>query len=71
MLRRSGIDTYLTFLSIQEMVDVMGGSDSACFAEYEDLCVLAFLAVCTLRLQRLHHMLRSQRGVNLSSRCGL
>ena len=30
---------------VKEMVDVMGGSDSAAFAEFEDLCVLAFLAV--------------------------
>ena len=32
-------------LSLKEMVDVMGGSDCAAFAEFEDLCVLAFLAV--------------------------
>jgi hypothetical protein len=32
------------------MVDLMGGSDSVTFAEFEDLCVLAFLAV---RLKKL------------------
>ncbi len=36
-------------LHLKEMVDVMGGSDSASFAEYEDLCVLAFLAVRALQ----------------------
>ena len=35
----------LLTLSLKEMVDVMGGSDCAAFAEFEDLCVLAFLAV--------------------------
>ena len=34
----------------QEMVDVMGGADSVSFAEFEDLCVLAFLAVRTHQL---------------------
>jgi hypothetical protein len=36
----------------QEMVDVMGGADSVTFAEFEDLCVLAFLAVRTQHLHR-------------------
>ena len=38
-------DPEFTSVRLQEMVDLMGGSDSAAFAEYEDLCVLAFLAV--------------------------
>ena len=37
------------------MVDLMGGSDSAAFAEFEDLCVLAFLAVRARHLKPLEH----------------
>lgn len=42
---------------LKEMVDVMGGSDSASFAAYEDLCVLAFLAVRPSTAAHVQHAL--------------
>jgi hypothetical protein len=46
--------TSFHFHSLKEMVDLMGGSDSATFAEFEDLCVLAFLAVRSQSLNIAH-----------------
>jgi hypothetical protein len=48
---------FLISLLLKEMVDVMGGSDSASFAAYEDLCVLAFLAVRPSTAAHVQHAL--------------